>query len=132
MKYLHKGGHVLKTTTPILLIRKVLADFKLNLASQTFIGESVPSLKKLLTINNKIDIVSEGIDALYILFEPYGIDLSIDIFTKDSTEDVNLFYLHIQITYEDNMHEDVLIINNAKLVDNFTKHKEELIIDKGL
>ena len=123
---------MLKTTTPILLIRKVLADFKLNLASQTFIGESVPSLKKLLTINNKIDIVSEGIDALYILFEPYGIDLSIDIFTKDSTEDVNLFYLHIQITYEDNMHEDVLIINNAKLVDNFTKHKEELIIDKGL
>jgi len=113
---------------PVLFIRKMLAYFKLNFASQTFIEEEVPSLKKVLSYPKK-DIPSACMDALNTLFSNHDLDLVFDVQTKEIDE--NTYELIINVTHEEDLYSEKITIEDSSMVDEYSKHREELFLDRG-
>jgi len=116
--------------TPLLKIREMLMYFKLNLSSQSFIEENVPSIKKLLTFNDKEDIIREGHIMINTLFERYDLDLDINVFITEDMEHPTKYFLNIEITHEDLIHEEVIKIEDSKFISDYEFYKNEIILDK--
>lgn len=114
---------------PILKIRQMMAYFRLNLASQTFIKKSVPSVKKLLNLVDKDEAVRETRNDLERLFEPYDLGLTFEVGLEIDKENPESYYLNIDIHYGDEqVFKESLNISNNKLVSNYNIHREELFL----
>jgi len=115
---------------PILNIRYMLTNFKLNLANQTFIENEVPSLKKLLSHSEKVDLIQTANFMVGELFKNSGLDLDFDIFVEDDIDDKTIYYLNIIVTNDGEEYKSVLTIRDDNLVDDYESFREELTLDK--